>query len=229
MKHAVVFAPFFGSALMIALSAGCAVEDAQVDLSGDLSSEDDAASDDAASPGKGAPANLGPTWTEYAMPARGGGGGSSFPRITGPSVIYAVRISSGALVDSIQFKWCQPSDPNNRCDLTKDANGTTFSYGGGGGGNNGWYTCGNVGNIVTKGVIGIRGAYGNSIDRIGVVCGDVTSPNPTDPANPHSLVWGGGGGSVFTDVCPTGYLVDTFNIRSGVLLDNIQAICIRAQ
>jgi hypothetical protein len=58
----------------------------------------------------------------------------------------------------------------------------------------------------------------------------VTNPDPFSPSNGFSPLWGGGGGGgFFDDRCGVGRLVDSFNVRSGSLIDNLQAICINAR
>lgn len=165
---------------------------------------------------------LGPTYTEAPLLPHGGGGGGFTGHVTPPAVIYAVRVSSGLYVDSMAFAWYQPSGWDNLY-RAGDWWGSTPSFGGGGGGNNGWWYC-----PAGQGVIGIRGGSGALVDRIGVICGSVTYPDPYSPYVTYSPLWGGGGGGYFDDRCTAGRLVDSFNVRSGALIDNLQAICINA-
>lgn len=165
---------------------------------------------------------LGPAYTEAPLFPHGGGGGGYTAHVTPPAVIYAVRVSSGALVDSMAVAWYQPTRFDN---LFQSGNawGATPSYGGSGGANHGWWYC-----PAGQGVIGIRGNLGAVVDRIGVICGDVSSPDPFSPHVTYSPLWGGGGGGWFDDRCGGGRLVSSFNVRSGALIDNLQAICINA-
>jgi hypothetical protein len=221
---------FCGSALLVGLmAAGCAA-----DAGGSTESRDEesgVASDLA--PPESAPVmiqnlvagtlNLGPTYTEAALSAHGGGGGGFTGHVTPPGIIYAVATRSGAFVDNIRFAWYQPRRWDNLYQ-SGDAYGSTPGYGGGGGGDNGWWYCPGG-----KGVIGIRGNSGAYLDRVGVICGNVTNPNPVDPNNTYSPLWGGGGGGWFgEDKCTSGRIVDSFNVRSGAYVDNLQAICINA-
>lgn len=207
MKRSTVSSSFAGSVLLVGLAGGCGL-DADPEDAYDESSEEAAV--------------LGPTYTELALPWQGGGGGGYTGHVTPSAVIYGVQVRSGTLVDSVRFAWYQPQSWDN-CRLPSDPWGQTPAYGGGGGGDNGWYYC-----PPCKGVIGIRGSSGTLLDRFGVICGNVTTPDPTDPANTYSPLWGGGGGGWYTDMCPAGYVVDSFNVRSGTLVDGLQAICIRA-
>lgn len=218
---------FSGSVLLVGLMAGgCAM-----DADGPTGSDEVTGSTDVAPPVSapeeqdidGKTTKLAPTFTETALSPHGGGGGSYTGHVTPPAIIYAVDVSSGSLVDSIRFGWYQPRRFDNLYQ-TGDLFGSTPAYGGGGGVNNDWWYC--PGN---KGVIGIRGNAGALVDRIGVICGDVTNPDPNSPNNTYSPLWGGGGGVWFgEDKCAPGRIVDSFNVRSGVSLDNLQAICINA-
>ena len=165
---------------------------------------------------------LGPTYTEAALWPHGGGGGVFFGHVTPPAVIYGVRVSSGQYVDSISFAWYQPRRYDNLYS-SGDALGSTGSYGGGGGDNHGWWYCPGG-----QGVIGLRGSSGGLVDRIGVICGDVWGPDPYSPYVAYSPVWGGGGGGWFDDRCGGGRLVDSFNVRSGGGVDNLQALFLNA-
>ena len=124
--------------------------------------------------------------------------------------------------ESIAFGWYQPTGSDNRY-RSGDPWGSTASYGGSGGGNNGWWYC-----PTDQGVIGVRGNSGSLVDRIGVICGDVSNPDPYSPYNTYSPLWGGSGGYWFDDRCGRDRLVDSFNVRSAELVDNLQAICIDA-
>lgn len=167
--------------------------------------------------------SLGPIYTEQALSFHGGGGGAYTGHVTPPSVIYAVQVNSGKYVDHIRFAWYQPSGADNLY-RSGDNWGNTQAFGGGGGGDNGWWYC-----PAGKGVIGLYGSSGAYVDRIGVVCGDVNAPNPYSSTNAYSPLWGGGGGGWFNaEMCTSGRLVDSFNVRSGSYLDGIQAICINA-
>jgi hypothetical protein len=167
---------------------------------------------------------LGPTWTERTLAAHGGGGGGLTGHVTPSAVIFAVQTRSGDYVDAIRFGWYMPSGADNLY-RSGDVWGWTPWYGGGGGALNPSFSC-----PAGKGVIGIRGNSGDYVDRIGVVCGDVSNPNPTAPSNNFSPLWGGSGGGWFgEDTCGAGQLVSSFNVRSGGYLDGIQAICISAR
>ncbi|HRC57301.1 MAG TPA: hypothetical protein PKU97_15315 [Kofleriaceae bacterium] len=166
---------------------------------------------------------LGPAFTEAPLWPHGGAGGTYTGHVTPPAVIYAVRVRSGSYVDAMGFAWYQPTRWDNLYQAG-DAWGNTPLYGGSGGGDNGWWYC-----PAGKGVIGIRGNSGSYLDRVGVICGDVTNPDPYSPYNTYSPLWGAGGGGWFgEDRCGAGRLVDSFNVRSGTLIDNLQAICINA-
>ena len=167
--------------------------------------------------------NLGPTFTEAPLSAHGGEGGRFAGHVTPSAVVFGVRVSSGVYIDSIAFAWYQPTRSDN---LFQSGNawGTTGNYGGSGGRNNGWWYC-----PTGQGVIGILGNSGTLVDRFGVVCGDVSNPDPYSLANTYSPLWGGTGGYWFDDRCGEGRLVDSFNVRWGRFVNNLQAICINAR
>jgi hypothetical protein len=227
VKHAMV--SLSGSTLLIGLMVGGCVADAEGPMEGTDTVQ---GSTDEPAPPESVPVEqyvsgktlmLGPTFTEAALSAHGGGGGGFTGHVTPPAIIYAVRVSSFTLVDSISFAWYQPRRFDNLFQ-SGDALGSTPSYGGVGGANNGWWYCPGG-----QGVIGIRGNTGALVDRIGVICGNVSNPDPNSSTNTWSPLWGGGGGGWFgEDKCTPGRIVDSFNVRSGVYLDNLQAICVNA-
>jgi hypothetical protein len=210
--------------LTICCVMGCVAErDGLDEMPG--SNDDDLAPPPAAAPEQdigGGPAVLGPAYTEVPLSPHGGDGGGYTGHVTPPAIIYAVRVSSGGYVDSISFAWYQPTRFDNLYQ-SGDAWGSTPSYGGPTGWNNGWWYCPGG-----QGVIGIRGSSGGYVDRIGVICGDVWNPDPYSPYNTYSPLWGGATGGWFDDRCGAGRLVDSFNVRSGGYVDNLQAICINA-
>jgi hypothetical protein len=164
---------------------------------------------------------LASTATEQPLARQGGNGGSDTAHVTPPAVIYGVQTRSGTRVDRITLFYYQPTRADNR--YAGEAL-NSVSFGGTGGGLNAAFFCPG-----SQSIIGIRGSSGTMVDRIGVICGDVTNPDPFSPSNAFSPLWGGGGGSFFDDRCGVGRLVDSFNMRSGTMVDSIQAICINAR
>jgi len=212
--------------LLVCCMMGCLAEESAKDLQATAGSRDELLMPpESAEPAPGIAdgvLSLGPTYTEAPLWPHGGGGGGYTGHVTPTAVIYAVHTRSGVYVDNIAFAWYQPWRFDNLYQ-SGDAWGSTPGYGGGGGGDNGWWYC-----PYGKGVIGLRGSSGSLVDRIGVICGDVSNPDPYSPSNTYSPLWGGGGGGWFDDRCGGGRLVDSFNVRSGALVDNLQAICINA-
>jgi len=225
---------FSGSALLVGLMGGGCITDDEAPTDAISGATDEEGPDEAdepappeIAPGAGSAAGgtrrLGPTYTETALSPHGGSGGSYTGHVTPTAIIYAVQVNSGYLVDSIRFAWYQPRRFDNLYQAG-DAVGSTPAYGGGGGYPNGWWYC-----PAGKGVIGIAGNTGALVDRIGVICGDVVNPDPNSALNNPSPLWGGGGGGWFgEDKCSPGRIVSSFNTRSGLYLDNLQAICINA-
>jgi hypothetical protein len=137
------------------------------------------------------------------------------------AVIYAIQANTGSKVDRVIFYYYQPTNPDNT--YAGEALGAA-SFGGNGGANwNPAFVC-----PLGQGVVGLYGASGSKVDRIGAVCSDVTHPDPFSPANTFSPSWGGNGGSFFDDRCPPETLMGSFNVRAGSLVDNLQSICIDA-
>lgn len=157
--------------------------------------------------------------TEWAAPAHGGQGGARADHITPSAFLFAVQTRSGSLIDAVSFAWYQPSARDNLY-RRHDPLGTSKRFGGEGGGDNGWWTCpqGQV-------IIGIRGRSGDLVDKLGVICGDATHPDPDSRANTYSPMWGGDGGGAFKDLCPRGAAAASINLSSGIYLDRIQLVC----
>lgn len=181
---------------------------------------------------------LASTFWEWTMSGHGGGGGAYSHHVTPPAIVYGVNVHSGGLIDSIAFAYYQPSRTDNLYfdgitvtsppvagtpHVFGDNFGVSPVRGGSGGGDNGWWYC-----PPGKGIIGIRGDTGGYVNRFGVVCGDVNRPDPNSALNTYSPVWGGDSQSWFEERCGAGAVVDTFNIRSGWYVDNIQAVCLAA-
>jgi hypothetical protein len=164
---------------------------------------------------------LASTATEQPLARQGGNGGGDTAHVTPPAVIYGVQTRSGTRVDRITFFYYQPTRADNR--YAGESLGSV-SFGGTGGSLNAAFFCPG-----DQSIIGIRGSSGTMVDRIGVICGNVTNPDPFSPSNAFSPLWGGSGGGFFDDRCGVGRLVDSFNMRSGTMIDSIQAICINAR
>jgi hypothetical protein len=72
--------------------------------------------------------------------------------------------------------------------------------------------------------VGLQGAAGLGIDRLGLICGQIGNPSQgTDLP-----VFGGRGGNPFKDTCnataSTGYLTGV-RVRAGLWMDSIQGFC----
>jgi hypothetical protein len=158
---------------------------------------------------------------EYYLGAHGGSGGFFNGHVMPAAVVYAIQVNSGSKVDRVTFFYYQPTNEDNTYAGESLANA---SFGGNGGSNwNDAFIC-----PLGQGVVGIYGASGSKVDRIGVVCSDVTHPDPFSSANTYSPTWGGNGGGFFDDRCGAETLMGSFNVRSGSLVDNLQLICVDA-
>ncbi len=162
--------------------------------------------------------------SEFKLQGRGGQGGELASHVTPTAIVYGVRVRAGDYVDNVSFAWYQPRREDNLYTVG-DPQGVTKGFGGQGGDDSGWWTCPRG-----QGVIGVRGAAGDLVDRFGVICGDVTNPDPASPSNTYSPMWGGRGGNRFDgDFCPRGTVAVSFNVRSGAYVDNLQPVCLAAR
>lgn len=162
--------------------------------------------------------------SEFKLQGRGGQGGTFAGHVTPTAIIYGVRVRAGDYVDNVAFAWYQPRREDNQY-TSGDEHGVTGGFGGEGGHDFGWWTCPRG-----QGVIGVRGSSGDLVDRFGVICGDVSRPDPASPSNTYSPLWGGAGGGRFDgDFCPRGTIAVSFNVRSGTFVDNLQPICLAAR
>lgn len=151
------------------------------------------------------------TVTSYVwwLPWRGGGGGGGFDISCGPGQI-AVGIygRSGSNIDQIGLICSYVFANGNLSPAT-----LTGTAGGNGGGP--FYSQCPLG----YGIIGFIGRSGAYVDRIGIVCGPISS----------TLFWygplyGGWGGGPWTDIVPSRYFVTRLVGRSGGYVDAIQAM-----
>lgn len=168
--------------------------------------------------------NLGPSWTQYTMPARGGFGGAFSGHVPG-GIIYGVQINAGRYIDHIRFAWYRPSQPDNLYRVG-DTYGSTGNYGGTGGTAHPWFYCPNG-----QGIIGYSGSHHPSkfLYSVRFLCGNVTAPDTLSPANRWSPYYGTLTGTFFRDVCAPNHLLTAYNIRWGLYVDQLQGICIRAR
>jgi hypothetical protein len=133
-------------------------------------------------------------------------------------VVFGARIYSGHLAEAIELFYYIPSDSDNFY-REGDYRASTGRIGGNGGTDNGEYYC-----PEGYAAVGLQGASGLAIDRVGLVCGQIG-----DLSKVVALpIFGGNGGNAFYDNCAgtrsLGFLTGV-RVRSGAWMDSIQGLC----
>jgi hypothetical protein len=157
----------------------------------------------------GAPGSLNP------LPPRGGTGGRDFGIQEG-GIIYGIRVNSGDRIDRIQLAYYIPSHSDNQYrdgDLIK----TIGPFGGDGGDDSGWHFC-----PAGYGAIGLQGASGKGIDRVGLICGKIDNLDIRDSA---MMLGNGNGGTPFHDICGQPGFLSGIRGKAGKELDRLQGQC----
>ncbi len=157
---------------------------------------------------------LGAPGTQYTMRERGGSGGSPAPSLRG-SVIYAMRVNTGRLVDQVNLAYYVPSRSDNLY-RSGDFYDVLGPIGGSGGTYHDWTYCPGG-----YGAVGIQGRAADKVDAVGLICADLTNSSRRVTLPVH----GGSGGQGFYDECAQGYLMTGVNLRSGRVVDRIQGVC----
>jgi hypothetical protein len=133
-------------------------------------------------------------------------------------VIFGARIYSGNLADAIELFYYIPSNPDNFY-REGDYRSSTGRIGGNSGTDNGEYYC-----REGYGAVGLQGASGLGVDRVGLVCGQIGELSKL-VALP---IFGGNGGKPFYDNCASTRslrLLTGVRVRSGAWMDSIQGLC----
>jgi hypothetical protein len=163
--------------------------------------------------------DLGPAGGMNPLPQHGNINGGMDHGYTRMDMIFGARLYTGNFTDAIEFAWYTPSQPDKRYRVG-DQRFTTGRIGGNGGTDRGWYYCPN-GYVA----VGLQGGSGTAaVDRLGLICGELGAPSKTVTLP----VFGGNGGSVFSDNCgqirSTG-LMTGIRVRSGDWMDSVQGLC----
>ncbi len=158
----------------------------------------------------GPPGSLGPT------PIRGWStSGIAYYHEHG--MIYGMRVRSDRFVDQIQYAWYLPSNADNQF-RTGDQYGASPIIGGSGGFDRGWEYC-----PTGYAAVGISGGHDRYIDRIGLICGQITNR-----ANRVTLpVYGGSGGFSFFDTCASGGFMSGLQGNANRWVDSVRGLCRR--
>jgi hypothetical protein len=133
-------------------------------------------------------------------------------------VVFGAKVFSTNFAHAIELYYYLPSNSDNLY-REGDYRGSTGRLGSNAGDNVGEYYCpeGYAG-------VGLEGSAGLAIDRLGLICGKIGDFSKVVPLP----VFGGSGGSEFTDYCPKsqtlGFLTGV-RVRSGSWMDSIQGLC----
>ena len=133
-------------------------------------------------------------------------------------IIFGARIYGGNITTAIELFYYLPSNDDNYY-RDGDYRASTGRIGSDNGDDLGGYYCpaGYAG-------IGLQGASGLGVDRIGLICGKIGDLSRTVPIP----VLGGKGGNPFRDICDKTYslgLLTGVRVRSGLWMDSIQGLC----
>jgi hypothetical protein len=152
------------------------------------------------------------------LPPHGNTNGGSDRGYTNVGIIFGAKIYGGNLATAIELYYYLPSNKDNiyRLGDYRSSTGRIGSNNGSGGAE---YFC-----PEGYAAVGLQGAAGLGVDRIGLVCGKLGNLSQV-VALP---LFGGKGGDAFFDSCgsvhPWGVLTGV-RIRSGAWMDSIQGLC----
>ena len=169
----------------------------------------------------GAPSDAGrvnPASPISLLPQHGNVNGGVDHGYSNVGVVFGAKIYSGHLVQAIDLFYYLPSDSDNFF-RAGDYRASTGRIGGNGGADSGEYYC-----PEGYAVVGLEGASGLAVDRVGLVCGQIG-----DLSKIVALpIFGGNGGNAFHDNCASvhslGFLTGV-RVRSGAWMDSIQGLC----
>lgn len=152
------------------------------------------------------------------LPPRGNVNGGTDLGYSNLGVVFGARIYSGNLVNAIELFYYVPSSSDNFY-REGDYRASSGRIGGNGGTDNGEYYCPDG-----YAAVGLQGASGLAIDRVGLVCGQIE-----DLSKAVSLpIFGGNGGNAFYDNCAStrslGFMTGV-RVRSGAWMDSIRGLC----
>lgn len=154
----------------------------------------------------------------FLLPPRGNVNGGVDHGYSNAGVVFGARIYSGNLAQAIELFYYTPSNSDNFY-REGDRRGSTGRIGGDKGMDNGAYFC-----PEGYAAVGLQGASGLGVDRVGLVCGQIGNLSKV-VALP---IFGGNGGNAFYDNCAStrslGFLTGV-RVRSGAWMDSIQGLC----
>jgi hypothetical protein len=166
----------------------------------------------------GDPSGVNPASPVLLLPQHGNSNGGVDHGLMNVGVIFGARVYSANLAQAVELFYYLPSRSDNYY-REGDYRGSTGRIGGNGGTDNGEYYC-----LDGYAAVGLEGAAGLAIDRVGLVCGQIGNLSKA-----VSLpIFGGSGGNPFYDNCAStaslGFLTGV-RVRSGAWMDSIQGLC----
>jgi hypothetical protein len=163
-------------------------------------------------------ARVNPASPVLLLPSRGNAQGGVDHGLRNLGVVFGARVYSEKLAQAIELFYYIPSNSDNFY-REGDYRSVTGRIGGDRGTDNGAYFCPDG-----YAAIGLQGASGAGVDRLGLVCGQIGNFSKV-VALP---IFGGGGGNAYYDVCSStpslGFLTGV-RVRSGLWMDSIQGLC----
>jgi len=151
------------------------------------------------------------------LPQHGNANGGRDQGLNNVGIIFGAGIYGKSLVTGLDLFYYVPSSRDNYY-REGDYRGTSRRIGGDGD-SLGRFFC-----PAGYAAVGLQGAAGLGIDRLGLICGKIGNPSQgTDLP-----ILGGRGGNPFKDTCnttsSTGYLTGV-RVRAGMWIDSIQGFC----
>jgi hypothetical protein len=152
------------------------------------------------------------------LPQHGNVNGGTDRGYSNVGIVFGARIYGGNLANAIELFYYIPSN-SDKFYREGDFRAATGRIGSNGGSDLGGYYC-----PEGYAAVGVQGASGLGVDRVGLICGKIGNP-----ARVVALpVLGGKGGNAFREVCDrtesSGYLTGV-RVRSGAWMDSIQGLC----
>jgi hypothetical protein len=152
------------------------------------------------------------------LPQHGNKNGGTDRGYNNVGVIFGARVYTGSLANAVELFYYVPSN-SDMFYREGDYRASTGRIGGDSGTDNGAYYCPDG-----YAAVGLQGAAGLGVDRVGLVCGQIGNLSKA-VALP---IFGGNGGKPFYNNCAAtqspGFLTGV-RIRSGAWLDSIQGLC----
>jgi len=154
----------------------------------------------------------------YPLPRHGNGSGGKDRGYTNAGIIFGARMFGDHMIKAVELFYYVPSG-SDMFYREGDYRGSTGRIGSENGEDLGGYYC--PGGYAA---VGLQGAAGLGIDRLGLVCGKIGTLSRV-AALP---ILGGRGGNPFRDTCDPTWsagLLTGVRVRSGLWMDSIEGLC----